>query len=208
MLPNRIVLIAVLLVYHTRTTSPLWRPCYDRYPPTITDIVRYYRLAYVIQKYKSMPYRWYWSLSVYTKPMYLVITTICVIPLQILNVPTAPTKKACVMLAHLTDSGSILSLPDVSQGYGPFEQSSSIKKILGISWMVVSTSRTPRSIYWTSIRQQKRGFMECWFLFASVSGFPLTGGLPSQLLRSLTCIDRPAWRLWTQVKKKWNDTPS
>ena len=53
MLPNRIVLIVVLLVYHTRTTSPLWRPYYDRYPLTITDRVRYYRLAYVIQKYAS-----------------------------------------------------------------------------------------------------------------------------------------------------------
>ena len=51
MLPNRLVLIVVLLVYHTRTTSPLWRPCYDRYPLTITDRIRYYRLAYVIQKY-------------------------------------------------------------------------------------------------------------------------------------------------------------
>ena len=51
MLPNRIVLIVVLLVYHTRTTSPLWRPYYDRYPLTITDRVRYYRLAYVVQKY-------------------------------------------------------------------------------------------------------------------------------------------------------------
>ena len=51
MLPNRIVLIEVLLVYHTRTTSPQWRPCYDRYPLTISDRVRYYRLAYVIQKY-------------------------------------------------------------------------------------------------------------------------------------------------------------
>ena len=45
MLPNRIVLIVVLLVYHTRTTSPLWRPHSDRYPLTITDRVRYYRLA-------------------------------------------------------------------------------------------------------------------------------------------------------------------
>ena len=51
MLPNRIVPIVVLLVYHTRTTSPLWRPYYDRYPRTITDRVRYSRLAYVIQKY-------------------------------------------------------------------------------------------------------------------------------------------------------------
>ena len=51
MLPNRTVLIVVLLVYHTRTTSPLWRPYYDRYPLTITDRVRYYCLAYVIQKY-------------------------------------------------------------------------------------------------------------------------------------------------------------
>ena len=51
MLPNRIVLIVALLVYHTRTTLPLWRPYYDRYPLTITDRVRYYRLAYVIQKY-------------------------------------------------------------------------------------------------------------------------------------------------------------
>ena len=38
-------------MYHTRTTSPLWRPYYDRYPLTITDRVRYYRLAYVILKY-------------------------------------------------------------------------------------------------------------------------------------------------------------
>ena len=51
MLPNRIVLIVVRLVYHTRTTSPLLRPYYDRYPLTITDRVRYYCLAYVIQKY-------------------------------------------------------------------------------------------------------------------------------------------------------------
>ena len=50
MLPNRIVLIVVLLVYHTRTTSPLWRPYYDKYHLTITDRVRYYRLAYVIRK--------------------------------------------------------------------------------------------------------------------------------------------------------------
>ena len=49
-LPNRIVLIVVLLVYHIRTTLPLWRPYYDRYPLPITDRVRYYRLAYVIQK--------------------------------------------------------------------------------------------------------------------------------------------------------------
>ena len=49
--PNRIVPMVFLLVYHTRTTSPLWRPYYDRYPPTITDMVRYYRLAYIIQKY-------------------------------------------------------------------------------------------------------------------------------------------------------------
>ena len=51
MLPNRIVLMVVLLVYHTRTTSSLWRPYYDRYPLTVTDMVQYYRLAYVIQKY-------------------------------------------------------------------------------------------------------------------------------------------------------------
>ena len=51
MLPNRIVLIVVLLVYHTRTTSPLWRPHYDRYPLTITDRVQFYCFSYVIQKY-------------------------------------------------------------------------------------------------------------------------------------------------------------
>ena len=51
MLPNRKVLIVVLLVYHTRTKTPLWRPYYDRYPLTITDRARYYRLAYVIQRY-------------------------------------------------------------------------------------------------------------------------------------------------------------
>ena len=51
MLPNRLVLIVVLLVLHTRTTSPLWRPYYDRYPLIITDRVRYYRLAYAIQTY-------------------------------------------------------------------------------------------------------------------------------------------------------------
>ena len=32
--------------------------------------------------YKSMPYQWHSSLSVCTTPMYLVITTICVTPLQ------------------------------------------------------------------------------------------------------------------------------
>uniref|UniRef100_M4BAT3 Uncharacterized protein n=1 Tax=Hyaloperonospora arabidopsidis (strain Emoy2) TaxID=559515 RepID=M4BAT3_HYAAE len=51
MLPYRIVLTVVLYVYHNRTTSPLWRSYYDRYPLTVTDRVRYYRLAYVIQKY-------------------------------------------------------------------------------------------------------------------------------------------------------------
>ena len=51
MLPNWIVLIEVLLVYHTRTTSPLWRPYYNQYPRTVTDRVQFYRLAYVIQKY-------------------------------------------------------------------------------------------------------------------------------------------------------------
>ena len=75
MLPNRIVLIIVLLVYHTTTTSPLWRPCYDRYPLTITDRVRYYRLAYVRQKcalsVTLISFRVYHI-------MYLVITTICV----------------------------------------------------------------------------------------------------------------------------------
>ena len=45
MLPNRIVLIVFLLVYHTRTTSPICRPYYDIYPLTITDRVWYYRLA-------------------------------------------------------------------------------------------------------------------------------------------------------------------
>ena len=74
MLPNRIVLIVVLLVYHTRTTSPLWRPYYDRYHLTITDRVQYYRLAYVIQKYALSGY---WSLSLCTTPMYLVIITMC-----------------------------------------------------------------------------------------------------------------------------------
>ena len=51
MVPHRIVFIVVLLVYQTRTTLPLWRPYYDRYPLTITDRVRCYRSAYVIQKY-------------------------------------------------------------------------------------------------------------------------------------------------------------
>ena len=51
MLHNRIVLIVVLLVYHTRTTSPLWRPYYDRYYLAVIDKGRYYRSAYVIQTY-------------------------------------------------------------------------------------------------------------------------------------------------------------
>ena len=38
-------------MYHTRIASPLWRPYYDRYPLTITDRVRYYRSADLIQKY-------------------------------------------------------------------------------------------------------------------------------------------------------------
>ena len=41
----------VFCVYRTRTTSPLWRPHYDVNYLTASDRVRYYRLAYVIQKY-------------------------------------------------------------------------------------------------------------------------------------------------------------
>ena len=51
MLPNRMVLVEGLLVYHTRTTLHLRRPYYDRYHLTVTDRVRYYRIAYVIQYY-------------------------------------------------------------------------------------------------------------------------------------------------------------
>ena len=39
MLPNRIVLKEGFLVYHTRTTTPLWRPYYDIYRLTVTDSV-------------------------------------------------------------------------------------------------------------------------------------------------------------------------
>ena len=80
MLPNRIVLIVVLLVYHTITTSPLWSPYYDRYPLTITDRVRYYRLAYVIQKY---------ALSV-------ILISFCVYHTNV------PVRVTCYTLPHQT----------------------------------------------------------------------------------------------------------
>ena len=105
MLPNRIVLIVVLLVYQTRTTLPLWRPYYDRYPLTITDRVRCYRSAYVIQ---NTPYQWYRSLSVCAIPMYLVIRTVCVAPLHggtVLPNGTCPRYR----LSSLSYSISILS---------------------------------------------------------------------------------------------------
>ena len=48
MLPNRIVLIEVLLVLPHQNYAVLWRPYYDRYHLSVIDKARYYRLAYVI----------------------------------------------------------------------------------------------------------------------------------------------------------------
>ena len=91
MLPNRIVLTVVLLVYHTRTTSPLWRPYYDRYPLTIPDRLRYYRLAYVIQNY---------VLSVILISFFVYHTNVPGYHNHLYNPVTSTSKAACVW-SHL-----------------------------------------------------------------------------------------------------------